>query len=248
MGGTSHGRRISWHISWKTSRMQSSRRACRDRAGRHRACMRRTSGSRGRGGALWLNRSLLLQCYGHRGRDIAFSKLRRLNRQGHPVVSTTASTRRRLNDSTSHENPRFNSLGHPPFALIAAQPSAPAPPHVCREQAKHPCIAYRTHSARAGPLPVPEHARTPVSPLARRRRPQVLTHFCSQTRDSSSNSYTAIDKPLYPGPATEGVNFTTSCNFAFVRYIRAWSSFRCGPQWVCADIKLWSWNFTLSCG
>ena len=62
-----------------------------------------------------------------------------------------------------------------------------------------------------------------------------VTNFCSQTRDSSSNSYTAIDKPLYPGPATEGVNFTTSCNFAFVRYIRAWSSFRCGPQWVCAD-------------
>ena len=170
-GGTSHGRRISWHISWKTSRRQASRRACRDRAGRHRACMRRTSGSRGRGGALWLNRSLLLQCYGHRGRDIAFSKLRRLNRQGHPVVSTTASTRRRLNDSTSHENPRFNSLGHPPFALIAAQPSAPAPPHMCGEQAKHPCIAYRTNSARAGPHPIPEHARSPLPPLAAPARP-----------------------------------------------------------------------------
>ena len=73
MGGTSHGRRISWHISWKTSRRQASRRACRDRACRHRACMRRTSGSRGR-----LNRSggcrrgagetVLLQCYDHRGK------------------------------------------------------------------------------------------------------------------------------------------------------------------------------------
>ena len=92
----------------------------------------------------------------------------------YPTVRTTASTHR-LNDSTPHDNRRASSLGHTPFALIAAQPSAPAPPHVCREQAKHPYIAYRTHSARAGPLPVPEHARTPVSPLARRRRPQVLS-------------------------------------------------------------------------
>ena len=92
----------------------------------------------------------------------------------YPAVRTTASTHR-LNDSTPHDNRRASSLGHTPFALIAAQPSAPAPPHVCREQAKHPYIAYRTHSARAGPLPVPEHARTPVSPLARRRRPQVLS-------------------------------------------------------------------------
>eukprot|EP00964_Phaeocystis_antarctica_P096281 scaffold62604_cov68-Phaeocystis_antarctica.AAC.3 len=77
------------------------------------------------------------------------------------TVRTAASTRR-LNDSTPHGNPRFNSLAHPPFALIAAQPSAPAPPHVCREQSKHPRIAYRTHSTRTGPHPVPEHARSPL--------------------------------------------------------------------------------------
>ena len=58
----------------------------------------------------------------------------------YPAVRTTASTHR-LKDSTPHDNRRSSSLGHPPFALIAAQPSAPAPPHVCREQAKHPCIA-----------------------------------------------------------------------------------------------------------
>ena len=44
----------------------------------------------------------------------------------YPAVRTTASTHR-LNDSTPHDNPRSSELGHPPFALIAAQPSAPAP-------------------------------------------------------------------------------------------------------------------------
>ena len=48
----------------------------------------------------------------------------------------------------------------PPFALTAAQPSARAPPHVCCVQPKHPCIACRTHSAQAVPLPLPEHAHT----------------------------------------------------------------------------------------
>ena len=48
----------------------------------------------------------------------------------------------------------------PPFTLTAAHPSPPAPPHVCRVQPKHPCIACRTHSAQAVPLPLPEHAHT----------------------------------------------------------------------------------------
>ena len=48
----------------------------------------------------------------------------------------------------------------PPFALTAAHPSPPAPPHVCRVQPKQPCIACRTHSAQAVPLPLPEHAHT----------------------------------------------------------------------------------------
>ena len=57
----------------------------------------------------------------------------------------------------------------PPFALIAAQPSAPAPPYTCRVQPKHQCIASRTHPARPGPLPRPEHARTHRPPC----RPHV---------------------------------------------------------------------------
>ena len=48
----------------------------------------------------------------------------------------------------------------PPFTLTAAHQSPPAPPHVCRVQPKHPCIACRTHSAQAVPLPLPEHAHT----------------------------------------------------------------------------------------
>ena len=48
----------------------------------------------------------------------------------------------------------------PPFTLTAAHPSPPAPPHVCHVQPKHPCIACRTHSAQAAPLPRPEHAHT----------------------------------------------------------------------------------------
>ena len=48
----------------------------------------------------------------------------------------------------------------PPFTLTAAHPSPPAPPHVCRVQPKQPCIACRTHSAQAVPLPLPEHAHT----------------------------------------------------------------------------------------
>ena len=48
----------------------------------------------------------------------------------------------------------------PPFALTAAHPSPPAPPHVCHVQTKHPCIACRTHSAQAVPIPCPEHAHT----------------------------------------------------------------------------------------
>ena len=57
----------------------------------------------------------------------------------------------------------------PPFALTAAHPSPPAPPHVCRVQPKQPCIACRTHSAQAVPLPLPEHAHTHRLP----RRPHV---------------------------------------------------------------------------
>ena len=57
----------------------------------------------------------------------------------------------------------------PPFALTAAQPSPPAPPYVCRVQPKHPCIACRTHPARAVPVPRPEHARTHRPPC----RPHV---------------------------------------------------------------------------
>ena len=60
----------------------------------------------------------------------------------------------------------------PPFALVAAQPTPPAPPHVCRVQPKHPCIASRTHPARAVPVPRPEHARTHLVPI---RRPVALT-------------------------------------------------------------------------
>ena len=41
-----------------------------------------------------------------------------------------------------------------------AQPSARAPPCACRVQPKHPCIASRTHPARAVPVPRPEHAHT----------------------------------------------------------------------------------------
>ena len=52
----------------------------------------------------------------------------------------------------------------PPFALTAAQPTPPAPPYVCRVQPKHPCIACRTHPARAVPVPRPEHARTHPPP------------------------------------------------------------------------------------
>ena len=51
-----------------------------------------------------------------------------------------------------------------PFALTAAQPSPPAPPHVCRVQPKHPCITCRTHPAQAVPVPHPKHARTHPPP------------------------------------------------------------------------------------
>ena len=51
-----------------------------------------------------------------------------------------------------------------PYALIVAQPSARAPPCACRVQPKHPCIACRTHPARAVPVPRPEHARTHQPP------------------------------------------------------------------------------------
>ena len=57
----------------------------------------------------------------------------------------------------------------PPFALTAAQPSPPAPPHVCRVQPKHPCITCRTHPAQAVPVPHPKHARTHPPPC----RPHV---------------------------------------------------------------------------
>ena len=57
----------------------------------------------------------------------------------------------------------------PPFTLAAAHPSPPAPPHVCHVQPKHPCIACRTHSAQAAPVPRPEHAQTHRPPC----RPHV---------------------------------------------------------------------------
>ena len=57
----------------------------------------------------------------------------------------------------------------PPFTLTAAHPSPLAPPHVCHVQPKHPCIACRTHSAQAVPLPRPEHAHTHRPPC----RPHV---------------------------------------------------------------------------
>ena len=68
----------------------------------------------------------------------------------------------------------------PPFALTAAQPSPPAPLYVCRVQPKHPCIASRTHPARAVPLST-EHCspprvrvyRRPVSPLKSPSRGRV---------------------------------------------------------------------------
>eukprot|EP00964_Phaeocystis_antarctica_P041282 scaffold23606_cov69-Phaeocystis_antarctica.AAC.3 len=64
------------------------------------------------------------------------------------------------------DNRRSSSLAHPPFALIAAQPSAPAP-LTCTCAASKPTMhRIRTHSARAGPHPVPEHARSPLPPLA----------------------------------------------------------------------------------
>ena len=56
-----------------------------------------------------------------------------------------------------------------PHALIVAQPSARAPPCACRVQPKHPCIASRTHPARAVPVPRPEHAHTHRPPC----RPHV---------------------------------------------------------------------------
>jgi len=65
----------------------------------------------------------------------------------------------------------------PPFALTAAQPSPPAPPYVCRVQPKHPCIACRTHPARAVPVPRPEHARTHQPPC----RPHVASAQVSGT-------------------------------------------------------------------
>ena len=54
----------------------------------------------------------------------------------------------------------------PPFTLTAAHQSPPAPPHVCHVQPKHPCIACRTHSAQAAPLPRPEHAHTHKAALS----------------------------------------------------------------------------------
>ena len=64
---------------------------------------------------------------------------------------------------------RARPFSPPPFTLTAAHPSPPAPPHVCRVQPKHPCIACRTHSAQAVPLPRPEHAHTHRPPC----RPHV---------------------------------------------------------------------------
>ena len=63
----------------------------------------------------------------------------------------------------------------PPFTLTAAHPSPPAPPHVCRVQPKHPCIACRTHSAQAVPVPRPEHAHTHRPPC----RPHVAGAYVS---------------------------------------------------------------------
>ena len=62
-----------------------------------------------------------------------------------------------------------------PFALTAAQPTPPAPPHMCHVQPKHPCIACRTHPARAVPVPRPEHARTHQPPC----RPHVAAAHVS---------------------------------------------------------------------
>ena len=65
----------------------------------------------------------------------------------------------------------------PPFALTAAHPSPPAPPHMCCVQPEHPCIACRTHPARAVPVPRPEHARTHQPPC----RPHVAGAHVSGT-------------------------------------------------------------------
>ena len=57
----------------------------------------------------------------------------------------------------------------PPFALITAHPSAPAPTlHVLRA-AQAPVHRIRTDLARTVPPPRPEHARRHVSPLLRSR-------------------------------------------------------------------------------
>ena len=56
-----------------------------------------------------------------------------------------------------------------------AQPSARAPPCACRVKPKHPCIASRTHPARAVPVPRPEHAHTHRPPC----RPHVASAHVS---------------------------------------------------------------------
>ena len=50
-------------------------------------------------------------------------------------------------------------------------------PHMCRMQHNHPCIACRTHPARAVPVPRPEHARTHQPPC----RPHVAAAHVSGT-------------------------------------------------------------------
>eukprot|EP00964_Phaeocystis_antarctica_P032514 scaffold18418_cov55-Phaeocystis_antarctica.AAC.1 len=101
----------------------------------------------------------------------------------YPTVRTTASTHR-LNDSTPHDNPRFNSLGHPPFALIAAQPSAPAPPHVCRVQAKHPSHRIPHPLCPGGSTPGPGARANTSAPPRRPGTPSSAVHTTCSLRSS----------------------------------------------------------------
>ena len=56
------------------------------------------------------------------------------------------------------------------FALTAAHPSPCAHSNVCCVHPKRPCIAPRTHFARPGPVPFPQHAHALV--------PRSSPHVC----------------------------------------------------------------------
>eukprot|EP00964_Phaeocystis_antarctica_P086386 scaffold54690_cov53-Phaeocystis_antarctica.AAC.1 len=76
---------------------------------------------------------------------------------------------------------------------------------MCRVQPKHQCIASRTHPARPGPLPRPEHARTHVPPCGASHR------GCTRFRSGSATSGVSGDDLRRYFYVRDGVVSTVPC-------------------------------------